>query len=53
MKKFFERRNVSQISDRKYRSDYFVCANCGRGAYLKVMGDKAKCSECGGMMYRQ
>ena len=53
MKKFFDRRNVFQMSDRKFRSDYFVCTSCGHSAYLKVLGDTAKCPQCGGTMRRQ
>ena len=51
MKWFFGRngmmRHVRSISD------LFKCSNCGRTAYLKVLGNKCTCSECGGTMYRQ
>ncbi len=35
-----------------HMSDYFVCVNCGHGAHIKVLGDTATCSQCGGTMKR-
>lgn len=53
MKKFFERRDVNQVCDRRYLSDYFVCTNCNYGMYKKVLGDTTTCPECGGTMRRK
>lgn len=38
---------------RSYVSDYFVCSSCGYGSYIKVLGDKCTCPECGGTMWRK
>lgn len=32
--------------------DYFKCASCGYTVRYKVLGNTAKCSQCGGTMYR-
>ena len=32
--------------------DYFKCASCGYTVRYKVLGDTARCSQCGGTMYR-
>ena len=55
MKKMFERYNDFRIVNCRFMSDYFVCSNpsCRHGAYLKVMGNTARCPECGSTMYRQ
>lgn len=33
-------------------SDYFVCQNCDHAAYMKIIGNTAKCPNCGGTMKR-
>lgn len=37
---------------KSYISDYFVCAACGYGTYVKVIGNTYTCPECGGTMNR-
>lgn len=32
--------------------DYFKCASCGYTVRYKVNGNTARCSQCGGTMYR-
>ncbi len=48
---FFEKTGLRNV--RTYISDLFKCSKCGHTAYLKVLGNTATCSECGGTMYRQ
>ena len=37
----------------KFRSDTFLCSNCGCRAIKKVYGDTCVCNNCGGTMHRQ
>lgn len=32
--------------------DYFKCGSCGYTVRYKVLGNTARCSQCGGTMYR-
>ena len=32
--------------------DYFKCSSCGYTVRYKVLGNTARCSQCGGTMYR-
>ena len=32
--------------------DFFKCASCGYTVRYKVLGNTARCSQCGGTMYR-
>ncbi len=36
----------------QYNEDWFKCSNCGYTVRYKVLGDTAKCSQCGGRMDR-
>ena len=42
---------IGMISKRNAH-DWFRCTKCGYEAQLKVLGNHATCSECGGMMVR-
>lgn len=33
-------------------SDFFKCASCGYTVRMRALGNTAKCSQCGGTMYR-
>ena len=33
-------------------SDYFKCSSCNYTVLYRVRGNTAKCSQCGGTMYR-
>lgn len=35
-----------------YDGDWFKCQNCGNTIRMKVLGNYATCSECGGRMVR-
>ena len=37
----------------QFNSDWFKCLKCGREVQMRVLGDHATCSECGGMMVRK
>ncbi len=35
-----------------HQSDTFICESCGVRMFLKVLGNTAKCPNCGGTMRR-
>ena len=37
----------------KVASDWFECASCGYLVRMRVLGDTAHCSQCGGTMHRK
>lgn len=40
------------MNDLKFASEYFKCENCGYTVAMRVRGDRATCSNCGGKMKR-
>lgn len=55
MRKIFSRHNCTKHFIPKFSmsGDWFVCTSCGYLVRMRVLGDTAHCSQCGGTMRRK
>lgn len=47
-----EKKEYKKIPMVKFESDYFKCRRCGYTVRMRVLGNTATCSQCGGTMDR-
>ncbi len=48
-----QEKTIKGIPTMNLASDWFKCTRCGYTVRMKVYGNHAQCSECGGLMERQ
>ena len=55
MKYIFGRNKIRHIllPEIEMSSDWFACTSCGYLVRMRVLGDTAHCSQCGGTMRRK
>lgn len=55
MKKLFPTKRVNRVllPAISMSSDWFKCASCGYTVMMRVLGNTAHCSQCGGTMHRK
>lgn len=51
-KKENQKRLVVGVKKMTLASDFFKCRNCGYTVRMLVLGNTARCNECGGIMDR-